>query len=146
NTLLYLAAWEILVIVILVFLMRSGSMFSDGQESLQLVLFFIVLGAGLAGLALLPLRGRFLASAHANRIDHLQARYVETIGKAAEKQIDYGMQLRRASVAPLTRLVEAQTSIQSEQLRTLQEAQQDIVKIEGELGTLGKSSFLGLRG
>jgi len=146
NTLLYLAAWEVLVIVILVFLMRSGTMFSDGQESLQLILFFLVLGAGIAGLALLPLRGRFLASAHANRIDKLQARYVETIGKATEKQIDYGTQLRRAAVAPLTRLVEAQTGIQSEQLRSLQEAQQEIVKIEGELAGLGKPSLLGLRG
>lgn len=146
NTLLYLAAWEVLVIVILIFLMRSGSMFSDGQETLQLVLFFIVLGAGIAGLALLPLRGRFLASAHANRIDKLQARYVDTIGKAAEKQIDYGMQLRRAAVAPLTRLVEAQTGIQGEQLRSLQEAQQEIVKIEGELSGLGRHSLLGLRG
>lgn len=146
NTLLYLAAWEILVLVILVFLMRSGSMFSDGQESLQLVLFFITLGAGIAGLALLPLRGRALASAYANRIDHLQARYVETIGKATEKQIDYGMQLRRDAVAPLTRLVEAQTGIQGEQLRSLQDTQQEIVKIEGELAALGKPSFLGLRG
>ncbi|MCC6612032.1 MAG: dynamin family protein [Anaerolineae bacterium] len=146
NTLLYLAAWEVLVIVILIFLMRSGSMFSDGQETLQLILFFVVLGAGIAGLALLPLRGRFLASAHANRIDKLQARYVDTIGKAAEKQIDYGMQLRRAAVAPLTRLVEAQTGIQGEQLRSLQEAQQEIVKIEGELSGLGRHSLLGLRG
>jgi hypothetical protein len=42
--------------------------------------------------------------------------------------------------------VEAQTSVQAEQLRSLQNAQQEIVKIEGELTAMGKPSLFGLRG
>lgn len=146
NTFLYLAAWEVLVIVVLVTILAGGALFGPENQALRWILFFIVLGLGLLGLAALPLRGRYLASGHASRIDQAQARYVELLTKAADKQVAYGMQLRRDVVAPLTHLVEAQTTIQTEQLSSLQAAQQEIVKIEGELGSLGKPSFLGLRG
>ena len=146
NTLLYLAAWEVLVIVVLIFLLQAGGLFDESQESLRLALIFITLGAGLLGLLLLPLRGRWLATAHANRLDRLQARYVEVIGRAADRQVNYGMQVRADVVAPLTHLVEAQTGIQTEQLNRLQSAQQEIVAIERELASLGKPSILGLRG
>lgn len=146
NTLLYLAAYELLIIIMLLFLLGGGAAFSPEQEGLRAILIVLTLGLGILGLVLLPVRGRFLASAHANRMDQLQARYVEIVSKAADKQVSYGMQLRRDAVSPLTHLVEAQTSIQTEQLTSLQSAQQEIVKIEGELAAMGKPSFLGLRG
>jgi GTP-binding protein EngB required for normal cell division len=146
NTLLYLAAFEVLIIIVLLFLIGGGAAFGPEQGSLRLILIILTLGLGIFGLILLPVRGRFLASAHANRMDQLQARYVDILSKAADKQIGYGMQLRRDAVAPLTRLVEAQTTIQTEQLTSLQAAQQTIVKIEGELASMGKAGFLGLRG
>jgi hypothetical protein len=43
------------------------------------------------------------------------------------------MELRRDAVLPLTRLINAQTQIQQEQLGKLQAAGQEMVKIEGEL-------------
>ncbi len=146
NTFLYLAAWEVVVIAVLVFLLQGGGLFDASQEPLRLILFLITLAVGLVGLLLLPLRGRWLATAYANRLDRLQARYVEVISRAADRQVSYGMQLRQDVVAPLTRLVEAQTGIQTEQLSRLQSVQQEIVAIERELASLGKPSFLGLRG
>jgi hypothetical protein len=58
------------------------------------------------------------------------------------------MKLRRDAVSPLTRLIEAQTQIHSEQLKTLQTAQQELVKIESDLSSLGKRliSLPGMRG
>ena len=46
----------------------------------------------------------------------------------------------------LTRLVEAQTQIQSEQLNKLQQAQQEITKIEADLAALGRPRLVGMRG
>lgn len=146
NTLFYIGFWGLLVIVLLVFLASAGAMFREDQAAVRLGLMIAVLGFGLLGFLLLPLRGRWLASVHASRLDSLQSRYVEVLTKAADKQVSYGMQLRQDAVSPLTRLVEAQTSISTEQLSSLQSAQQELVKIEGELNAMGKPSLFGLRG
>jgi small GTP-binding protein len=146
NTLLYLGAYEVLMIVLLLFVGLGSGMFTPEQQGLRLFILAVLLGLALLGFTILPLRGRWLASKHISQINKLQSRYVETISKAADVQVGYAMQLRRAAVAPLTRLVEAQTSVQAEQLRSLQNAQQEIVKIEGELTAMGKPSLFGLRG
>ncbi|MDX2140333.1 MAG: dynamin family protein [Chloroflexota bacterium] len=146
NTLLYLGAWQVLMIVLALFLLFGGAAFTPEQSGLRWGFFIAILGFMLLGFMLLPLRGRWLAGNHASRLDQLQARYVEILGKAADKQVNYGMQLRRDAVAPLTRLVEAQTGIQTGALQSLQQAQQEMVKIEGELAGLGKLNLFGLRG
>lgn len=48
------------------------------------------------------------------------------------------MQLRRDAIAPLTRLIEAQTQIQTEQLKRLQAAEREMVSIETALTAMGK--------
>nr|PZN49168.1 MAG: hypothetical protein DIU68_20555 [Chloroflexota bacterium] len=87
-----------------------------------------------------------LEHAYTNRMLKLQARYIETLTKAADEQIEYSMGLRRQVVQPLTRLVEAQTQIQTDQLNRLQKAQQEMAKIEADLATLGRKRLVGLRG
>ncbi len=146
NTLLYLGAYQVLMIVLIAFIALGSGLFTAEQQGLRLIILVLLLGFALLGFLVLPLRGRWLASKYTSQINKLQARYVETISKAADAQLSYGMQLRRDAVAPLTRLVEAQTSVQTEQLRSLQNAQQEIVKIEGELTSMGKPSLFGLRG
>jgi hypothetical protein len=74
-----------------------------------------------------------LATAYTNRLLKLQTRYLEALTRAADKQVSYGMQLRRDAVLPLTRLIDAQTQIQQEQLGKLQSTGQEMVKIEAEL-------------
>jgi hypothetical protein len=96
------------------------------------------------GFAAMPLRGRTIHTEYVNRLLKLQARYTEILTQAADKQIEYGMQLRREAISPLTRLVEAQARIQDEQLGRLQSAEQEINAIESNLNALGKRKFLGL--
>lgn len=138
---LYLAVYEVLVIVAGVAILASGVGSENGTNILLLV---IVIGLGLAGLLILPLVGRILENSYTNRLLKLQARYLDSVTRAADKQIEYGMRLRRDVVAPLTRLVEAQTQIQTEQLGRLKLAEQEMAKIEAELNKLGKRGLFGL--
>jgi len=138
--------FEILIVVFVVFILAvPGPIIADQPQSDLLALVALVL-LGVVGLAYMPLRGRFLQTAYTNRMLKLQSRYIDTLSRAADKQLEYGMQLRRDSIAPLTRLVEAQTTIQKEQLTQLQAAEQEMMGIETALTSLGKKSFLGLRG
>ncbi|MGQ9888048.1 MAG: dynamin family protein [Aggregatilineales bacterium] len=136
NTLLYLVVYEILLLLFGFFFLQ---VLPPEQAPVALVL---VLGLMLLGLAALPLRGRALEAAYTRRMLALQAQYIKAVSKAAERQIAYGMQLRREAIAPLTRLIEAQTQIQTEQLTRLQAAEREMVNIEMALTAMGKRSFL----
>ena len=146
NSLLYLAAYEVLILVLAVFVGLWNPSPPD-QPWLTFGLIVFLLGLGVLGVGLLPLRGRMLETQYANRLAALQARYSEAFNKAANKQVTYGMELRREAVAPLTRLIDAQTTIQTDQLKALQAAGQEITGIEAELTAMGKNGlFAGLRG
>ncbi len=143
NTVLYMAAFELLLIIFLIFSLVAFP--PSGQNSPFWLVLIVLLILGMLGLAFLPLRGRLLENAYTQRLLQLQARYLETLNRAADKQIAYGMQLRREAIAPLTRLIEAQTEIQIDQMKRLQSAGQEITKIEGDLSAMGKPSVLGVR-
>lgn len=147
NTLLYLAAWELIIIILGIFVLSLNPATPE-MPLLPVLIILVLLGLGGLGFLILPLRGRALEADYTRRMLALQARYIETIDKAADQQIEYGMKLRRDAVSPLARLIEAQTQIHSEQLKTLQAAQQELVKIESDLASLGKRliSLPGLRG
>lgn len=138
NAMLYLATFEILLIIFGVVILNVPM--ERTQDKILLLVF--LLGLGVFGLLFMPLRGRLLESAYTNRMLKLQARYSETLTKAADKQIEYGMRLRRDGILPLTRLIEAQTEIQTQQLSKLQSAQQEMTSIESALSTLGKKRLL----
>ncbi|MCU0482035.1 MAG: dynamin family protein [Anaerolineae bacterium] len=135
NSVLFLATFELVLGVIFI-VVTLINQFDFGT-------FLVFLGLAIIGFFTLPILGRFLASGHTDRMLKLQARYVEVVGKAGEKQVKHGMALRNEVVAPLTRLVEAQTQIQNEQLNKLQKANQQMVEIESELTKLGKKRLFG---
>ncbi|MBC7811776.1 MAG: hypothetical protein H7175_11545, partial [Burkholderiales bacterium] len=140
NTLVMLATYEILLIV---FGIAAINILGGQPAETLLIVVAVLIGLGILGLVFLPLRGRLLETAYTNRMLALQARYIEAISKAADKQIAYGMQLRRDVVSPLTRLIDAQTHTQTEQINQLQAAQQEMVAIEADLTSLGKRRLLG---
>lgn len=142
SALIYLVLFEILVIILGAALLLSGVGAAD--PTLTVVLLFVLIGLGLAGLAIMPLAGQMVKTRYANQLYKLQNQYVDVINKAAEKQIDYGMRLRRDAVMPLTRLIDAQTAIQNEQLERLRTAEQGMAKLESEIVSMGKRSFLGI--
>jgi hypothetical protein len=143
NSLLYLAAFEVLMIVLAIFVAFANP-FGNDAAGTEAVVVVLILGLALLGLVYLPLRGRMLENQYTRRLQGLQARYVEALTRAANKQIDYGMTLRRDAIAPLTRVIDAQTEIHTEQLKRLQAAGQQMVKIEGDLTAMGKPSLLGV--
>jgi GTP-binding protein EngB required for normal cell division len=138
NTLLYLGVWEILVLVFFVAVITQWNTIATQSEMLPWGLIAALLAAALLGLFVMPLAGRAHSTEFGRRLLKLQNEYAETLTRAADKQVEYGMRLRRETVAPLTRLIEAQTSIQREQLNKLQTAQQQMLQIETSLITLGK--------
>lgn len=139
NTLLYVAAYELLLVIFLVFSILAFPIGADNSPLLPIVL--VLLGLVLLGLAFLPLRGRMLENQYQKRLTALQTRYIETLHVAADKQIAYGLQLRRDAVAPLTRVIEAQTETQMEQMKRLQTAGQELTAIEASVGAMGKPAI-----
>ncbi|PJF20372.1 MAG: hypothetical protein CUN56_16505, partial [Phototrophicales bacterium] len=109
NTLLYLAAWELIIVVLgILFWQLSGGMEDGGLRTLILLMLPLM---AILGFLMLPIRGRMIHAQFANRLNTLSQQYQNTIATAAEKQIEYGIQLRKDTIAPLTRLIEAQTAI-----------------------------------
>ncbi|MFN8372221.1 MAG: dynamin family protein [Anaerolineae bacterium] len=146
NALLFLGAYELFMLILLIALISLwGALAAQtNQASTPIIALVVLLGLALLGLAIMPLRGRMLANQRAARLETLQKRYIDALNKAAGKQVSYGMQLRRDAVAPLTRLIEAQVNIQTEQLNKLQSAEREMVSIESALTTMGKKNILGL--
>ncbi|NWF70621.1 MAG: dynamin family protein [Chloroflexi bacterium] len=146
NALMYLGAYELLLVIFGVALFGTWGTLAASPDTPQLpfILLIVLLALGLLGLLIMPLRGRFMATARAARLLHLQTRYIDTLSRAADKQIAYGMQLRRDAVAPLTRLIDSQITLQTEQLNQLQSAEREMVGIESALTTMGKKNILGL--
>lgn len=141
NTLLYLAVWELIMVILITALLSA---FGTMDATVGILALILLLGLALMGFAAIPLRGRAIHTAYVNRLLKLQAQYSEILTKAADKQIERGMKSRRECIAPLTRLVEAQATIQDEQLNRLQDAEQQINQLEADLNALGKRRFLGL--
>lgn len=146
STVLYLALWIVLVIILGVALLATSGSLGAEQPLIPLVLFVILLAFGMFGFLMLPIVGRIQSNVFKNRLHKIQNRYLDVISTAADKQIEYGMRLRSDAVAPLTRLIEAQTNIQKEQLEALQKAEGEMIKIEADLNSLGKRGFFGMRG
>lgn len=129
-----LAVWMLLVIAGLVIMALT-------EFNLT---FFAILGVmAMVGIFAMPIVGYVLATRYKNHMNQLGQNYIEVASKAAHSQVDYGMQLRRDVVAPLTRLVETQTQIQTEQINKLQKIEQELVKVESDLTKLGKRGFFG---
>lgn len=135
NTLLYIGFWEALIIALIAFVIAANpATLEQPLLTVGLVVLLVILGG--LGMLLLPVRGRILAAAFANRMTKLGSRYSEEMRRAASEQIEYGMRLRRDAVSPLTRLIEAQMQTQSEQLAGLQAVQTALIRIESELSKL----------
>jgi len=133
-----LAVWELVLVLLVIVIGIAG-------ELSPLIIIILLVGA-LLGILATPLIGRLIATNYANNMMRLQSEYVEELTKATDKQIEYGMRLRRDVISPLTRLVETQSDIQREQLNKLQAVSQEITEIESELNKLGKRGLLGIRG
>ncbi len=142
NTLIYLAMYEIILVVFGVLV----GILMVGDPTVMIVLILVTLGLMLLGLVFVPLRGRMLENTYTSRMLSLQNRYLDTLAKGADNQIAHGIERRQDAILPLTRLIESQTETHANQLAQLQTIQQEMVQIESELADMGKRRLLaGLR-
>lgn len=145
STLIFLAAWElILAIILLTTITLRGLLDRDNVDGTVVLIVIVLLVAMALGFVILPLRGRFLRAQHATQLYSLQERYKQTLSQAANVQIEYGQRLRREALAPLLRLIEAQVQRQDEQFSRLKNVEQSISKLEADLNALGKRKPFGL--
>lgn len=142
QAIIALALWEVLLLIFGVAIFSSGVLGDNGQTAFTVVI--LLLGLGMLGLVVVPLVGRVMAARYASRIYEKQQLYLEKLSAASDAQIEYGMRLRGDVVAPLTRLVEAQVSVQSEQLARLHSVETEIGRLSNEVNKLGRKGLFGL--
>lgn len=143
SALLYLGLWLLFLVLMGIIIFITDV--TGGRPEATLITLLILFGLAVLGLLALPFMGRMMENRYTNRLLKIQSEYVQTLGKAADQQLDYSMRLRRDVVAPLTRLVEAQTQIQTEQLTRLQQVDQEMARIETDLNKLGRRGVFGIR-
>ena len=104
------------------------------------LLVFATLGA-LAGsfLLWLPLSARWNLNRFFRRWEAMQARACQLLAEAARAQMNYGLQLRRDAILPLSRLWQSQSAQQAEQRTSLNTIQQELAEIEGALLRFGRT-------
>lgn len=145
NTIIYLALWQVVCALLFVGLLALwGSIAVTNDAPIEFVLLAALIVASLLGFAMIPLRGRMIHRAYANRLYALQAQYTEALTRASDAQIEQGMKMRQEAIAPLTRLIESQATLQTKQLALLNNAEQQVARLESELNALGKRKILGL--
>lgn len=137
NAGLYLAVYEIVLLVIAFFL----SQVRQAEPELLALLLLTPLLA-LAGLLILPVRGRGVAGEVDAGLQTLRDRYCAALREAARQQLERSMQMRRDAVAPLLRLVTTQAQLQQAQRTRLQEFARELDDIEAGLASLGGGRLL----
>lgn len=131
----FFAAYEVMMAVIFIFLMLAQPA-SAAEPLLWAYLMVAVVVLALAGVGGWIVRGLAMAQSFRRRLDREAEAYLEVFNKAARAQIDYGVELRRSAIHPLTRLIEAQTTTMKSQLEALQSIGQQILAAETALTRL----------
>jgi small GTP-binding protein len=133
NWLVFLGAYELVIIIAAVIAAIS---LSGSQNGNWLLLLLVIIVLWLAGLFVLPVRGALMAQAYGRRMLGIEAELEKTLNRTAQEQIEAGIRLRNDAVAPFMRLVDAQIS-QVDQLKAeLEGHEQGLVTLEKELGGL----------
>jgi acyl-coenzyme A synthetase/AMP-(fatty) acid ligase len=110
------------------------SVTGSGGSIFLLILLMLALVIG--GLSAVPLRGSFMAQAHAKRIETVRRAYLAQLSKAAADQVAFGRQMRLDAVAPFLRMVESQL-VQADAVKAELAAHGNtLTALEAELGKL----------
>lgn len=138
NTLIILALWEILSLCLT--LAVAGGAFSGTVPDISMLLLVFGIGVGfvLLGLAMVPLRGWFLAKNYEQRLRVQRDAYLDKLRRATDELILHGVQLRRDATAPFTRLIASQTELLDGLRTDLNRHQQTLVQIQGGLAELAQ--------
>lgn len=134
NMLIVAAIWEIIVIALaLAFGIPAAQSANSGA---LFAIFAVILLAALAGLGLLPLRGWLLERAYSKRMFDLKERYHTILNEALKEQLAYGIQLRKDTTAPFTRLIESQAKLTDELKNQIDSSERAIEDVQKGLAIL----------
>jgi small GTP-binding protein len=139
QVLIGLLLWEVVLLVLGVAALSSGAL---GESTWAVLLFLVVLA--MLGVVVMPVLGRVMGARYATAIYAQRKHYLDKLSAAADAQMEYGMRLRKDIVAPLTRLVDAQASLQREMLGRLHNIETEIGRLSNDVNKLGRKGFLGL--
>ena len=136
NTLIILTLWEILTVCLVIGI--TASAFADASPNVATLLLTFGLGIGIVvfGLTLVPIRGWFLRRNYVRRLNRHRDAYLDHLRQATSEVVAHGVQLRRDTVAPFTRLVESQSELLETLRRELGDHQQALIRIQGGLADL----------
>lgn len=144
TAVVYLALWELLIVLFGLAIFTSGVLGDNGQA--VFITLVLLLGLAMLGLLIMPLVGRAIAARLKTRIFAVQTEYAKALQKAAEEQLAYAMRLRHDVTAPLTRLVDAQAELHNQQLMRLHAIETELSRLEQDVNKLGRKGLFGLRG
>jgi len=134
STMILMAVWMFITILFAI-LIATGSLLVGSSSGFNVILVLVLF---ILGMALLPLRGSLLQYQYRRQMQTLQRQYMNTLHRAAEKQITYGTQLRQDVVEPFTRLITTQSEQLDELKLKLETHQQQIIGIQHKLSSLMK--------
>ncbi len=136
NWLIILALWEILTLCLTLAVAAGGLSGSVPKVGTLLVVFGVGIALVLGGLSMVPLRGWFLRRHYEARLRTHRDRYLDILRRATAESVANGVQLRRDTTAPLTRLISSQAELLEKQRADLAAHQQVFVRIQGGLAEL----------
>jgi hypothetical protein len=135
SSLSVLGLYELLVIVFGVLGTLIAASWPDNR-GIWIIFAAVTFLLMIAGLLVVPIRGLLLERAYAERMRATKASYVETLDRAAQKQVEFGRQMRLDAVAPFMRLVETQINSVDSLKTELETHQQQLTLLEKELSGL----------
>jgi GTP-binding protein EngB required for normal cell division len=132
NSLLLLAAWEVLVVAVTLLLRLFGVIQPEDGPVILLIVVMLVL----AGFAWMPLQAIRMSNHYTGRLARSRDDFQQTLAAAIRLHLDYARQLREDAVQPYTRLVETQAAQLVELRGELAEVQQELASAEQTLQSL----------
>ena len=132
NALLSLAAWELVIIAVVVVFRALGLIRpEDGPAALALVAVLALLG-----FMWMPFQAIRVSRRYTGRLDRLREQFKEALEAGVRQHMAYARELRERAVQPYTRLIETQAG-QIEAIRgELAEVQRELAGVEGMLKSL----------
>ena len=142
------SALQVTLILLALATFVGRALLAEWRPEAPLYALLVLVGLFLASAFWLPISARWHAARFARRWHQKEERALEILNEGAERQLEYGLQLRQDVLLPLTRLWEAHSTSQQEQRASLHQISSQISELEGAIHNFGRVSWgerLGLR-
>lgn len=132
NAVLFLAFWEIIVLLITVGLGILGALRTDNGPGLLLIVLVLVI----MGFAWMPVQSIRISRRFTDRVMDRRDDFVRRLNEGVQEHLEYAREIRENAVQPYTRLVDTQTGEQDDMRRDLEEVREALGETERMLQAL----------